>query len=97
MSACAGPRPSVDLTADAPQVETPAYAREKCAITGGDPATLSDLENRDRARGVDVQDCDGKRALAVQTNDLNAANLKAWRVARERRTSWSCRWLRLGC
>lgn len=94
---CASRAPSLDLTADAPQVPLPAYAREACPITMGDPATVADLEARDRARGDDVRACDGKRALAVQTADLNAANLVAWRKAREARRSWSCRWLRLGC
>lgn len=68
-ASCATPASNVDREADEPSLEVPARAREACTVTATPVELLSDLETRDRNRGIDVRECDGKRALAVQTID----------------------------
>jgi hypothetical protein len=58
---------------------------------------LADLEARDRARGLDVKECDAKRALAVLVHDEEHRLEDAQRASRAQRNGWGCRWFGLGC
>ena len=69
IASCATPASNVDREADEPSLEVPSRAREACTVTTTPVELLADLETRDRLRGIDVRECDGKRALAVQTID----------------------------
>lgn len=53
--------------------------------------SLADLETRDRNRGVDVRECDAKRALAVQVHDEEHRLEDAHAAARAKRNTWACR------
>jgi len=58
---------------------------------------LDDLEARDRARGLDVRECDSKRALAVMTSDEEHRLEDRQAALRAKRTGWGCRWFGVGC
>lgn len=95
IAACAkpvAPAPSI-----APRLSLPAAAAQPCRVTATPVATLADLETRDRARGVDVWECDGRRALAVEAFNLQLSLLDRYEEARERRASRVCRWFGLRC
>lgn len=95
MSGCAGnPAPPV---AEGPRLAQSDWAREPCKITAGDPETLADLEARDRARGLDVRECDSKRALAVLTSDEEHRLEDLHAQMRARRAALPCRWFGWGC
>lgn len=68
-ASCVTPASNVDRDAEPPTLELPARTREACTVTATPVELLSDLETRDRNRGIDVRECDGKRALAVATKD----------------------------
>lgn len=68
-ASCAnGVQSSVDREAPPPQLSTPARALEPCGLSVLEGDGLADLAAAYRMRGVDVVECDGKRALAVQTH-----------------------------
>lgn len=92
-SACARPASSVVTIAPAPRLEVPPAAREKCplSILAGD--LVADLAVAYRERGVDLKECEGRRALAVQTIDEEHRLEDLHAAAREERNrSW---WQRL--
>lgn len=82
-ASCAG----LSRVADAPRLEQPEFTRRICAVSVVKGDTLADLELAYRARGVDVQECDARRALAVQVSDEEHRLEKAW----------ACRLFGLGC
>lgn len=69
IGACASPASSVVTVAPPPRLQTPAWAREPCNLSTLQGSDVADLAVAYRARGVDVRECEGKRALAVQTSD----------------------------
>ena len=81
-----------------PKVETPAEARQSCPIYVLPPSpTGADLEIGYATRGTQIVSCDAWRGVAVAAKDREQEALDAWDEARERRRSWNCRWLRIGC
>lgn len=93
MTACAAGPSNVPTEAPPVRLAIPQFVREPCKVTTVLNPTVSGLEVRDRARGIDVRECDGKRALAVQALDLEHALEDQQRAARdERNRPW---WQRL--
>lgn len=85
-------------TAEPPQLEMPAEARKPCQLyTLPTAPTRADLEIGYATRGAQLVACDANREVAVVTFDREAQAQDAWREARARRRSWSCRWLAVGC
>lgn len=58
---------------------------------------MGDLAIAYRQRGLDVSECEGRRALAVQTLETEHRLEDEQIAARAKRNSWSCRWLKLAC
>lgn len=67
--ACAPMRSSVVTVAPPPRLDPPPLAREPCRLSTLQGSEVGDLGVAYRERGVDVRECEGKRALAVQTLD----------------------------
>lgn len=74
------------------RLKVPAWARQPCTLTTALDPTLAGLEIRDRARGVDVAECEGKRSLSLQTIDLEH-ELQDQQIA-QRKARSRPRWLR---
>lgn len=94
-ASCAGRAPSP--VADAPRLELPGYATEKCKASTFNGSTLADLEVAYRQRGVDIAECDGRRALAVLVHDEEHRLEELHADARKARAGLLCRWFGRGC
>lgn len=75
----------------------PAFVVEPCAITVAQGDDLAGLETGYRSRGVDVRECDAKRALAVEVHAEEHRLEDAHSAARAKRNSWACRTLGWFC
>lgn len=60
-------RSSVVTIAAPPRLAVPSLAAETCHLSTLAGEELADLAIAYRSRGLDVRECEGKRALAVQT------------------------------
>lgn len=96
MTSCAS-APVVAEPAPAPQLEQPAFTREDCAVTVAKGGALADLETAYRARGVDVEACNARRALAVQVHDAEHELEAKAAAIRTQRNGWFCRTFGWGC
>jgi hypothetical protein len=96
MTSCAS-GPVVADPAPAPQLEQPAFTREDCPVTVARGSALADLETAYRARGVDVEACNAKRALAVQVHDAEHELEAKAATIRAQRNGWFCRTFGWGC
>lgn len=96
MTSCAS-APVVADPAPAPQLEQPAFTREDCPVTVARGSALADLETAYRARGVDVEACNAKRALAVQVHDAEHELEAKAATIRAQRNGWFCRTFGWGC
>lgn len=63
------PPPRQVVSAAPPRLEVPQNAREPCTATRLEGVTIGDLAIAYRSRGVDIRECEGKRALSVATID----------------------------